>query len=753
MIWNTQLAAKDSSMLPVSRSHPHKFCATFIGLCCLRVKKEKKKIAKVYKIFGIKKDFLYDMIEYDILKKDMQVRKETIEMKKKRKKRESIKSKMLSKILTPTILGLVITAILISVLVGSRIQKLQNQTIADSSLNTAYQISEYFTKYMEASRQLGSDAELVALLEQVKPGDPIAQAEQYVSVMTTMTNLHNTDRTNILVSWIADIDSSQCIEDSGYISTIGEWDITTRSWYQQVITEKTTIVTEPYQNSSTGEMVASIITPVFGQDNTVLGVAALDLSLEAVTNKMAEHSLGKKGFFILLTAEGSVMYAKESSLLRNSIQELSIDPIIKTAFASKNYGSYAYQFNGQKQYGYLTSTGESQWVVLSGLPNLEYNSNYYWVVTIILFLFIIVIIILALIISIIAKNIVQPIGQLNQVALKIAEGELDMELRVDSQDEIGEVADSIEKTVIRLKHYINYIDEIAEVLNEIAKGNLVFVLKQNYEGEFGKIKLALEYIATTMKKTIHGINNTAVQVSGGAEQIAQAAQALADGATSQAGAVEELMTTISDISTQVRENAEFAKNAAGSASKVKGMIEQSNQEMKQMVKAMEEISACSDAIRKIIANIEEIADQTTLLSLNASIEAARAGEMGKGFAVVANEVANLSKESAGAVQTSTELIEDSLSSVKRGMDIVSKTAARLSESAMGVMELADKMNELSVIADNQMISLEEVERGIDQIAHVVNDNSAMAEESAASSEELSAQATALNEMIGIFHMD
>lgn len=154
-------------------------------------------------------------------------------------------------------------------------------------------------------------------------------------------------------------------------------------------------------------------------------------------------------------------------------------------------------------------------------------------------------------------------------------------------------------------------------------------------------------------------------MTGGAGQIAQAAQALAEGAVNQAAAVEELLATITDISGQVRENAEYAKNAAEDADDVKNNIEHSNQEMRQLVNAMEEINECSNAISAIIANIEEIADQTNLLSLNASIEAARAGEMGKGFAVVANEVGNLSRESVLAVQKSTELIQNSINAVKR----------------------------------------------------------------------------------------
>lgn len=674
-------------------------------------------------------------------------------MGKQEGKKESIKKKMLVKTITPTVIGLVITGILISILAGEKIKDLENQNIANSSLNAAYQISEYFTKYMEVSRQLGSDKELIALFEAVEPGDEIAKAEQYESVIATMTNMHNTDTANILVTWAADIDSSQCIEDSGYISAIGEWDITTRSWYEQVLTAGTTIVTEPYQNSSTGEMVASIITPVLDQNGTVAGVAALDLSLQAVIDMMEEHKIGKTGFLILLTQEGTIMFAEDEALLQTSILDSQIEEKIKTAFASDAYGSYTYQFEGNKNYGYMTQAGDSRWVVLSGMPNLEYNTDYYSVMGAIFVLFAIVIAVLIIVISYIAKGIVKPIHQLNEVAVRISEGELDVELDLTSRDEIGEVAASIDKTVVRLKDYIKYIDEVADVLDEIAGGNLMFTLKQDYAGEFGKIKLALENIAQTMKGTIQGINVTADQVSSGAEQIAQSAQALADGATSQAGAVEELMATITDISSQVRENAEYARHAAERANLVKENIEYSNQEMKQMVSAMEEINECSNAISKIIANIEEIADQTTLLSLNASIEAARAGEMGKGFAVVANEVGNLSKESVEAVQTSTELIQNSLASVKHGMDIVNGTADRLLESVKGVMELTDKMNELSSAATSQMESLEEVEKGIDQIAHVVTDNSAMAEESAASSQELSAQAAALNEMIGIFRTE
>lgn len=664
--------------------------------------------------------------------------------------RQSIKQKLLVRTITPTVVGLLIAAVLISIIAGSQIQSLQNENIKNSSLNAAYQISEYFTKYMEVSRQLGANQELADMFAETEPGEPIDQAQQYASVMGTMTNMHNTDADNILVCWAADIDSSQCIEDSGYVSVIGEWDITTRSWYDQVIKEGATLLTEPYENSSTGELVASIVTPVFDDAGTITGVAALDLSLDAVIDMMGAQKLGKTGFLLLMTGAGTIMYANDDALLQTSIQDASISEGVKEGFTNDQYGSYTYRFAGTKNHGYMQLAGDSKWVVLSGMPGLEYNSDLYKVIASSVILFAIIIAVMCVLISQIAMGIVRPIHQLHDVANCIANGELDVEVAVDSDDEIGAVAEAIDKTVIRLKDYIKYIDEIAEVLDEIAKGNLLFTLKQDYAGEFGKIKVGLENISLTLNKTIRGINSSANEVTGGAGQIAEAAQALAEGATNQAAAVEELLATVSNISDQVRYNAQFASDAANGADAVKKSIELSNQEMNQMVKAMEEINECSSAIGEIIANIEEIADQTNLLSLNASIEAARAGEMGRGFAVVANEVGNLAKESVAAVQKSTDLIQNSMDAVQRGMDLVTQAAERLAESADGVVGLTAKMNELSSAANSEMESLNEVESGINQISGVVSDNSAMAQESAASSQELSAQANTLTDMIGIF---
>ncbi len=666
--------------------------------------------------------------------------------------RGSIKKKLLFRTLTAAVAGLLTAAILISLISGIQIQHLENENIMLTSQNAAQQISEYFTKYIEISKQLAANGELLAMLEELESGQSVTEHPNFDCIMETMHNMHNTDAKNMVDVWAADVESNQFFEDTGYISEIGVWDITTRSWYHEVMAAKDTVVTEPYIMTSTGELVTSIITPIYNSSGALSGVAALDLSLNALTEMMAAQKLGSSGFFFLMTQSGVIMYAKDDELLQTSIQNADISSEIKKGFANKKYQNYTYHFGGHKNYGYMSLAGESGWVVLSGMPSAEYNADFYKVLASIVFLFLCVIAALCIVISKIATGIAKPIHQLHEVAEQIAVGQLDVELSIESNDEIGEVAAAIDKTVFRLKDYIKYIDEIATVLNDIAKGNLQFTLNQDYAGEFGKIKAALQHISKTLSETIKGIRASADQVNSGAGQISQAAQALAEGATNQAAAVDELLATVTDISSQVRINADYAKNAAENADIVKKNIELSNGDMNELVSAMEEINSCSDAIRTIIGNIEQIADQTSLLSLNASIEAARAGEMGRGFGVVAGEVGNLSKESVIAVQKSTELIQNSVNAVQRGMNLVNKAAERLAESVEGVVDLTSMMNELSEASQNEMGNLSEVEKGISQIANVVTDNSAMAEESAASSEQLSAQATTLNDMIDLFQV-
>lgn len=350
----------------------------------------------------------------------------------------------------------------------------------------------------------------------------------------------------------------------------------------------------------------------------------------------------------------------------------------------------------------------------------------------------------------IIRTINRPVKELDNVARKIAEGDLDQSITYNSRDELGTLATNFNKTVGRLRNYVNYIDEISNVLRQIAGGNLVFELTLDYEGEFAKVKQALEEISRSLNETLGQINQAADQVSSGSDQVSSGAQALSQGATQQASSIEELAATINEISTQVKDTAATANEVRRQTDQTGEQVATSNTQMQEMIAAMTEISDKSGQISKIIKTIEDIAFQTNILALNAAVEAARAGEAGKGFAVVADEVRNLASKSSEASKSTAGLIEGTVQAVEKGTEIANATAESLFavvESTKGVVSSVDK---IASAADQQADSIEQVTLGIDQISSVVQTNSATAQESAAASEELSSQAQVMKNLVGRF---
>lgn len=352
----------------------------------------------------------------------------------------------------------------------------------------------------------------------------------------------------------------------------------------------------------------------------------------------------------------------------------------------------------------------------------------------------------------IVRGIVKAVTEIDGVARKIADGELNESIHYQSRDELGMLAVNFNKTVTRLRDYVNYIDEVAKVLEEIAAGNLVFRLTYDYAGEFAKVKNALENISDSLNQTLMQINQSSEQVASGSDQVASGSQALSQGATEQASSVEELAATINEISEQVNKNAEQAVNASKKAAQVGDQIMSGNEHMQEMTEAMKEISDKSSQIGKIIKTIEDIAFQTNILALNAAVEAARAGAAGKGFAVVADEVRNLASKSADASKDTAVLIEGSIKAVDKGTQIADLTASQLLEVVEGAKDIVTTINGIADASKRQADSIHQVTLGVDQISSVVQTNSATAEESAAASEELSGQAQILKGLVGRFQL-
>lgn len=366
----------------------------------------------------------------------------------------------------------------------------------------------------------------------------------------------------------------------------------------------------------------------------------------------------------------------------------------------------------------------------------------------------IVIIALAIAVSavfavVISKSIANPIIKVKDAAIQLSQGDLNIEITADTEEEIGQMTQAFADAAGMMKRYIA---DISRVLGEVSNGNFNVSTSEDFKGDFEQMKQALVVITRSLSSTMGQINQSADQVASGSDQVSSGAQALSQGSTEQASSVEELAATINEISSQVKGTAESARMAQVQTDQAGDRVKVCNGQMQEMIQAMNEISNSSSEIGKIIKTIEDIAFQTNILALNAAVEAARAGEAGKGFAVVADEVRNLASKSADASKNTASLIEQSIRAVENGTRLANETAQSLLQVVDGTKEVTITVQQIADAAGNQATSIAQVTQGIDQISSVVQTNSATAEESAAASEELSGQAQMLKDLVSQFKL-
>lgn len=380
------------------------------------------------------------------------------------------------------------------------------------------------------------------------------------------------------------------------------------------------------------------------------------------------------------------------------------------------------------------------------------SDSLYDTATRIMTIVIVVIILVGVFFSFVIIRLIKiPVSEIQNAAIKMAEGDLDVEISYTSKDELGVLAEQVRRLIHKLRVII---DDENKFLAEMAEGDFTVdsVCEEEYTGGFYPLLVSFRGIAEKLNDTMLQISHSSAQVAGGAAQVSDGAQALAQGATEQAGSVQELAATINGISNKVNLNADNARQANETAGCVSAEMNVSNEKMQQMIQAMDDISNSSSEIGKIIKTIEDIAFQTNILALNAAVEASRAGEAGKGFAVVADEVRNLAGKSASASENITALIENSLKVVENGTQIADETAQSLLQAVNDVNEMTSIIRQISEASSEQADSISQILTGIDQISSVVQTNSATAEESAAASEELSGQSQLMRGLVEKFKL-
>ena len=355
--------------------------------------------------------------------------------------------------------------------------------------------------------------------------------------------------------------------------------------------------------------------------------------------------------------------------------------------------------------------------------------------------------------KIITNSITEPVKQIDAAVASLRKGELsNVEmLTYESEDEFGDTIRNLKEAMGILADYVR---EISVEVKAIAQGDLTRNGDDitDFLGDFSELKTSLLYILKRFNSTLTEISNLAEQVSSNSSEVENASKSLADGATEQAGVIEELNATVDTVVDMAEDTAKETQNASA---RVKASANKANEEkekMNELLTEMEHITEISKEIGNIITDIEDIASQTNLLSLNASIEAARAGEAGRGFAVVADQIGKLAADSAKSAVNTRDLIDKTLVEIEKGNTITRTTADAFNQIIADMESFADIAENTMEKANSQAESLEQIGKGIEQLSGVVQGNAASSEENTAISVNLAEGAAKMHDRVNIFKL-
>lgn len=595
-----------------------------------------------------------------------------------------------------------------------------------STYQIELQVTDYANQVDECFRENITQLENLALMVEKQ------QIEGYDSILAYVDTIVES-HSSLSAVYVAYDDKTLVM--SGGWQAPEDFDFRTREWYTSAKADENVYVSEPYLDEQSGGYCITLSKQIV-MNNQFVGVCAMDLYMDDVVSLMESSYIGKKYAF-LVSADGTILTHPSEELMIHDDVSYTLETALNGKY-KKLLNTEKYCLVGDYKYGTKAAMSKevtaTDWKVVYMTPAIESLSA----TAMLLFLFIVVYIVMMFGIkrycNMEMNRWFKPLTSISEKVTEVAQGNLDVVFDEEPiAEEIAMLTVSLNDTITQLKMYI---DNITYVVNNISNNNLAVESDVEYQGAFIAIKDGLNAIVDKLNDAFGRVNAQSEIVVSYSGQVQESTLQVAHGATEQSHAVQGLATNISVLSEQIHHITQNAETASKVSKMTNEQLALGNQEMKDLLGAMETIEDTSTQIGAIITTINNISEETNLLALNASIEAARAGDAGKGFAVVADEISKLAAASAEATETITSLIENAMQAVQVGKHLADKTSETLQSGISNSLKSNEDIMQITEFVKNQAGAIEKINQSIQDIVTIIDSNAANSQENAAISDEL-----------------
>ncbi|MGY3854855.1 methyl-accepting chemotaxis protein [Aeromonas aquatilis] len=492
-------------------------------------------------------------------------------------------------------------------------------------------------------------------------------------------------------------ESSGKMNDSDPAIDRSNYDPRARPWYQEAMSKGTMITTKPYLGVASEGTILTIAAPIGG------GVVGGDLAINAVVEDVTQMQLPADGFAIMMHKDGTIIAYKDAAKAMKPASEIDNDltnALIEQSKSSKELVPAYFDSEGRDKLLWAVDIPDTDWELLLVLDKAELEAPLSSLLMTQLGMALLVLVGSILAISWLVSMLLGPLTKVSQALARIADGngDLTQRIKIDANDEVGQLANSFNRFVGSQHQLIGNIRQLANELNADAERSLV--TNQAAVDELQRQQQEVTMVATAVTE----MASATMEIAGNAENTAAAAQ----------------------------QSAQSSEQGKMLVNKTRHSIHGLAEEVGQATEVIGELSRHAQAISGILSTIQGIAEQTNLLALNAAIEAARAGEQGRGFAVVADEVRVLSRRT-----------QDSTQEIHATIETLQQTTAR----AVSLMQTSQGLADNSVQdADQAVRALEEITSAISLISDMAGQIATAAEEQTQVTGEITQNTTAIKDV-------